>query len=279
MRAAGAMARWTAFHKEEQRGQGAGKMGTRAGSAAHPIGEGPGRKNLNGHAASWTSVRGQLPFLGYTRIAMASQVQHEAKTRLLDAALHVIRAKGYAATTVDDICHQAGVTKGSFFHHFKSKQELALAAANHFSEMAEGLFAAAPYHQPQDPLERLLGYVDFRAQILSGELHEYTCLLGMLVQETYATHPDIRAACDRGMSTHIAELTRDIEAARQRYAPDAQWTAASVGYFIQSVLQGAFIFAKAKQSPAVARESLAHLRRYLESLFVQPTNNRRKEKS
>ncbi|MDQ3564973.1 MAG: TetR/AcrR family transcriptional regulator [Pseudomonadota bacterium] len=210
---------------------------------------------------------------------MATQAQHESKTKLLDAALHVIRAKGYAATTVDDICQAAGVTKGSFFHHFKSKDELALAAAGHFSAMAEGLFAAAPYHEAQDPLERLLGYVDFRASILGGELPEYTCLLGTMVQETYATHPDIRAACDRGMSSHIAELTRDIEAAKQRYAPDAAWSAESVGYFIQSVLQGAFIFAKAKQNPDVARESLAHLRRYLGVLFTQPRNTDRKEKS
>jgi TetR/AcrR family transcriptional repressor of nem operon len=53
----------------------------------------------------------------------ASPQQHSSKTRLLDAALTVIRTKGYAATTVDDICHAAGVTKGSFFHHFKSKDE------------------------------------------------------------------------------------------------------------------------------------------------------------
>jgi TetR/AcrR family transcriptional repressor of nem operon len=210
---------------------------------------------------------------------MAPQPQHDSKTRLLDAALRVIRTKGYAATTVDDICHGAGVTKGSFFHHFRSKDELALAAAGHFSAMAEGLFAAAPYHEAQDPLDRLLGYVDFRAAILTGELPDYTCLLGTLVQETYATHPDIRAACDRGMSSHIAELTRDIEAAKQRYAPAASWSADSVGYFVQSVLQGAFIFAKAKQSPEVVRESLAHLRRYLAVLFTQPPKARRKEQS
>jgi TetR/AcrR family transcriptional regulator, transcriptional repressor for nem operon len=210
---------------------------------------------------------------------MATQAQHESKTKLLDAALHVIRAKGYAATTVDDICHQAGVTKGSFFHHFKSKDELALAAAAHWGTLTEGFFAAAPYHQSQDPLERLLGYVDFRGEILQGDLPDYTCLLGTLVQETYATHPDIRAACDRGMSTHIAALVSDIEAAKQRYVPNATWSAESVGYFIQSVLQGAFIFAKAKQTPDVAHESLAHLRRYLEALFTQPRNTKRKEKS
>lgn len=199
------------------------------------------------------------------------------KTKLLDAALTVIRAKGYASTTVDDICHAAGVTKGSFFHHFKSKDDLALSAAAYWGETTEGFFAAASYHRSKDPLERLLGYVDFRAEILQGDTPDYTCLLGTLVQETYATHPDIRASCDEGMSRHIAILTRDIEAAKQLYAPNATWSAASVGYFIQSVLQGAFIFAKAKQSPEVVRESLAHLRRYLGFLFNPPSNTSQKE--
>jgi TetR/AcrR family transcriptional repressor of nem operon len=181
---------------------------------------------------------------------------------------------GYAATTVDDICHAAGVTKGSFFHHFKSKDDLALSAAAYWGEMTEGFFASAPYHQSEDPLERLLGYVDFREEILRGDLPYYTCLLGTLVQETYATHPDFRAACDQGMSTHIAILMRDIEAAKKLYAPDAPWSAESVGYFIQSVLQGAFIFAKAKQGPNVVCESLAHLRRYLGLIFNQPCNTK-----
>ena len=80
------------------------------------------------------------------------------------------------------------------------------------------------------------------------------------------------------MSSHIANLTQDIEAAKQRYAPDASWTAESVGYFIQTVLQGSFIFAKAKEGSQVARENLSHLRRYLEGLFPQGRSSKRKEK-
>jgi TetR/AcrR family transcriptional repressor of nem operon len=198
---------------------------------------------------------------------VTTTAQHDSKTKLLDAALKVIRAKGYAATTVEDICSEAGVTKGSFFHHFKTKDDLALSATAHWDAMTEGFFAAAPYHKPSDPLERLIGYVKFRGAILAGELPDYTCLLGTLVQETYATHPDIRAACDRGMSRHIAELTRDVEAAKKLYAPKARWSAESVGYFIQSVLQGSFVFAKAKQNPEVVRENLDHLQRYLLALF------------
>src|SRR5262249_49685158 len=98
--------------------------------------------------------------------AMHASARHSAKAKILDAAVSVIRAKGYAATTVDDLCAAAGVTKGAFFHHFKSKEDLAIAAAAYWSERARELFGAAPYHDHADPLARFLGYIDFRKSLL-----------------------------------------------------------------------------------------------------------------
>jgi TetR/AcrR family transcriptional repressor of nem operon len=196
------------------------------------------------------------------------------RSRLIEAARDTIRGKGYNATTIDDICTAAGVTKGGFFHHFAGKEDLAKAAIEQFDAMATALFTTAPYSALPDPRDRVFGYVDFRAQILEGEIAQYTCLLGTTVQEVYATHPDLRDACDLAMSGHVDMLARDLDAAKKRYAPDAAWSPQSVGYFMQSVLQGAFIFVKARQTPDVALESLRHLRRYLEMLLnaqsVQP---------
>jgi TetR/AcrR family transcriptional regulator, transcriptional repressor for nem operon len=78
--------------------------------------------------------------------------QHESKTKLLNATLHTIRAKGYTAARIEDICDAAGLTKGSFFHHFKSKEDLALAAAEHWGAVTGGLFAAAPTTPCPTPL-------------------------------------------------------------------------------------------------------------------------------
>lgn len=196
--------------------------------------------------------------------------QHESKTRLLDAALRVIRTKGYEAATVDEVCESAGLTKGSFFHHFEGKEDLAVAAAKHFAEMADGVFSNAPYRKHADPLERLLGYVDFRRAILKRELPEFTCLLGTMVQEIYETHPSIRKACERHIVEHAASLVADIAEAKRRRAPHAKWTPESLALYTQAVIQGAFVLAKAKHGPEVAGECLAHLRRYLELLFDRP---------
>lgn len=202
----------------------------------------------------------------------------DAKTKLLDAALRVIRTKGYGAATVDDICQAAGVSKGSFFHHFASKEELAIAAAEHFSARADATFAAAGYHDAGNARERVLGYVDLRASLLAGELPDFTCLLGTMVQETYATHPAIRETCDQLIRHHASDVAREIAAAKAAHAPDAPWSAESLSLFTQAVIQGAFILAKAQQKPEVAAECLAHLRRYLETQLPAPATARRSPK-
>ena len=199
--------------------------------------------------------------------------QHESKTRLLNAALYVIRAKGYSATRIEDICEAAGLTKGSFFHHFKSKEDLALAAADHWSALSWDLFASAPYRTLADPLDRLLAYVDFRKALLQGDLPDFTCLAGTMVQEVYQTHPSIREACDESISRHAATLEPDIAEAMRKYGVEAEWTPRSLALYTQAVIQGAFILAKAQNDTAVAAASLDHLRRYLEMLFNRPVTN------
>ena len=196
-----------------------------------------------------------------------------ARSKLLDAAVAIIRQKGYAATSVDELCARAGVTKGAFFHHFPSKDSLAVAAANYWQELSGALFAAAPYHRLNDPLDRILGYLDFRKAMLRGDVAEFSCLAGTMIQEAYQTHPDIRLACDATIGSHAATVESDIADAMKRYRIRAPWTAESLALHTQAVLQGAFILAKAKGHAAVAEDSIDHLRRYVELLFRRPKKN------
>src|SRR6202521_1555965 len=196
-----------------------------------------------------------------------SGLPHESKTKLLDASLRVVRSKGYNATRIDDICSAAGVTKGSFFHHFDSKDDLALAAAAHWREHANGIFAGAAYNSEPDPLDQLLAYLAFRKSLLTGELPDFTCFVWTIIQETYATHPQLRDACKESIAEHVAALARIVAAAMRKHGIKSNWTAKSLALHMQAVIQGAFILAKAHGQAEVAADSIDHLRRYVEFLF------------
>lgn len=201
---------------------------------------------------------------------MARAGKPDARSKLLDAALTVIRMKGYSATTVDELCAAAGVTKGAFFHHFRSKDDLAVAAADHWSETTGALFAQAPYHVHEDPYDRVVGYLEFRKALLQGSVAEFTCLVGTMLQETYDTSPAIRDACDRSISAHAGRLEADIRQTLESRGLTPDWTPASLALHTQAVLQGAFILAKARGGPAVAADSVDHLIRYVKAVLAAP---------
>lgn len=190
--------------------------------------------------------------------------QPDARTRLLQAAHRLVRQKGWAATSVDELCLAAGITKGSFFHHFKTKDALGAAAAAHWGSATAAMFAAAPYHAPADPADRVLAYIDFRTAMLAEDLAACTCFAGTLVQETWASSPAMREACGDAITAHAATLEADIAAARPS---GADWDAASLALFTQTVLQGAFVIAKATGTIETARGQVAHLRRYVHMLL------------
>ncbi|HEY1888819.1 MAG TPA: TetR/AcrR family transcriptional regulator, partial [Steroidobacteraceae bacterium] len=148
--------------------------------------------------------------------------------RLLDATLKVVRTKGYSATRIEDVCAEAGLTKGSFFHHFKSKEDLALAAAAHWDALSLEVFADAPYHGAADPLSRLIAYVEFRKAILTGDLPDFSCFAGTVIQEAYRTHPDVSAACGRSIAAQARGLEADIRAAMRDHGIRGAWTAESL---------------------------------------------------
>lgn len=203
---------------------------------------------------------------------MTIETKPNARNKLLDAALSQIRTHGFAGTSVDDLCTAAGVTKGAFFHHFASKEALGVAAADHWTSTTGALFEQAPYHRHADPLDRLLGYIDFRKAILGTELPQFTCLVGTMVQEAYGSHPAIRDACERSISGHAQTLVLDIEAAMQLHGVVGGFTAQSLALHTQAVIQGAFILAKAKNGPQIAADSIDHLRRYVELLFARTSH-------
>ncbi len=190
----------------------------------------------------------------------------EARLRLLQAATALIRAKGYSGTSVDEVCAAAGVTKGAFFHHFASKEALGIAAVQMWTEVTGQMFAAADYHARPDPLDRVLAYLDLRRDLARGSAAEYSCLAGTAVQEMHAASPAIREAARVSIESGAAHVERHLAEALAAH-PVPGVTAAGLAEFMQVVIQGGIVVAKAKDDPAALVAAIGQMERYLRGLF------------
>ncbi|WP_354001296.1 TetR/AcrR family transcriptional regulator [Tabrizicola soli] len=185
------------------------------------------------------------------------------------AARALVRHKGFAATSVDDLCAAAGVTKGAFFHHFPSKEALGVALIEDWTETTGAMFAAHAYNSLPDPLDRVLAYLDLRRQLLEMPIPEFSCVAGTTVQEAYESSPPIRAAAAASIRSGVDHVRAHLAAALAAH-PVAGVTAESLGRMVQVAVQGGIVLAKALDDPAPAREAFDHLERYLRLLFGRP---------
>jgi len=84
----------------------------------------------------------------------------DTKQRLLNTALKLVWEQSYGSVSVDQICEKADVRKGSFYHFFASKADLAIAAAEeHWNKLRPDLDRIFSPQTP--PLERLTGFCEF----------------------------------------------------------------------------------------------------------------------
>ena len=110
-------------------------------------------------------------------VAGAVEGKADSRQRLLSAARELLWLNSYGAVSVDDLCQRAAVNKGSFYHHFASKAELATAAFEaHWEEIRPALDAIFSAQVP--PLERLDRYAAANLQIQAQKQQEYGCVLG-----------------------------------------------------------------------------------------------------
>jgi TetR/AcrR family transcriptional repressor of nem operon len=189
----------------------------------------------------------------------------DTKIRLLEATYTLMLRQGYPGTSVDEICAEAGVSKGSFYHFFKSKQEMAVAMLeHHMADSQEVLEAGLDLTGVEGP-ERAIRYVRHIEQE-AEEIWRDGCLIGSFALELAETNPELREKVSqifRDLADHFETVFTPLcQAHRGPNTPSPRELAEQ---FIV-VIEGGVVLSRAHYDPRYVPSALRSFRRYLEML-------------
>jgi TetR/AcrR family transcriptional regulator, transcriptional repressor for nem operon len=145
----------------------------------------------------------------------AGETLHATKRRLLDVGLATLLERGYNATGIQDLLVATSVPKGSFYHHFGSKEDFALQVIDRYVAEVHVLLDQTLGDTDRPPLERIRAFFERMVAMYASQGY-LGSLLGLLGQELAAVSTSFRrrieAAFD-GVGRRLAEV---IDEARRR---------------------------------------------------------------
>jgi TetR/AcrR family transcriptional repressor of nem operon len=137
------------------------------------------------------------------------------KQDLLDLGLKLLLKHGYADLGVATLLEQAGVPKGSFYHHFESKELFGLQAIDLYMQGVHGALEAAFGDAGREPLEQLRHFFAMVAEGYRGDGY-LGCLLGGLGQELSGISPAFRKKVEECFNVIARHFEKALKVAKGR---------------------------------------------------------------
>jgi len=184
-----------------------------------------------------------------------------AKEKVILASQQLMVAQGYTATTVDEIVEAAGVAKGSFYHAFKSKEELALAALDDYFRRGMAIIGGGPYVDEKDPVKRVFMFLDYMDE-KAPSLWEHGCLLGSISTELSDNYPNLITRIDQLFQDMESRLMTILEPALKTKDVKSPTALELAGHLV-AVLEGSIIMSKSHRDVEYLRAGIDHFRRYI----------------
>lgn len=189
------------------------------------------------------------------------------RRKLVEAMAALVLKQGYHATTVEQVCALAGVTKGSFFHHFSGKEETGKAVLKWWGGMGMELYSAAWNAPGAEPLEQLRRMLDIMSGFTERPGQICACVVGMMSQELAQSHPKLRAECGRQLGIWTRQVARLLAEAKARNKPRVDFDPQEAAWFLNSLWQGSMLVSKARREPEIIRRNLRLARDFVDGLF------------
>lgn len=194
----------------------------------------------------------------------------DTRQKILDAAQRVVMRRGFASASVDAIQEEAGISRGTFFYHFPSKDDLARTLLERYAESDRQIvddFMARAEKLSRDPLQQVLIFVGLHEELFEEmEGWDPGCLFASYSYEAGLfdadTHRVIRDSVDHSRDLVGGKLREAFD----RHPPAVPTDPAVLADMAYGVMQGAFILARVRGDARVIVEHLRSFRTYLELL-------------
>jgi TetR/AcrR family transcriptional repressor of nem operon len=189
------------------------------------------------------------------------------KRKLVEAMIRIVLERGFASAGVEQICAEAGVTKGAFFHYFKSKEDAGRAALVAWGALGMSIYSPVRNDPSQDPLEQMDALFDVMIGLAERGGDPLCCMVGMTAQETARMSSGLREACDAQFVAWVELVGGILADAKRVHPPRVDFDPEEVAWLLHSVWQGSMLIAKTRPDSTVIVRNLQHAQAYMKALF------------
>lgn len=200
----------------------------------------------------------------------------ETRERLMDIAQEAILAKGFGATSIEEIIEAAEITKSGFFYHFPDKSALAKAILARYNEREEGILddlfqRAADLHE--DPLHAFLIGLKMLAELLSDLPGGHPgCLVATYCYHDRLFDQDVRDLNATGVLAWRNRFRKTLDDIMTCYEPVDDVDMDDVADMLLSLTEGGIVISRTLQSAEALSRQILLYRSYIKLMFRPKSN-------
>ena len=197
----------------------------------------------------------------------------ETRERILEIAEASVLAKGFAATSIEEVIAEAGITKSGFFYHFKDKNELARAMLRRYVEANDRLFDDIFERGRQlsdDPLQAFLISLKLLAEIMADLPNGHPgCLIASICYQERLFDREVRELTTHSVQSWNARFRANIDGIARVHPPCQHIDLDDVADMLSCVVDGGIIMSKALNDPRRLERQVLAFRGFVKLVFTQ----------
>jgi TetR/AcrR family transcriptional regulator, transcriptional repressor for nem operon len=198
----------------------------------------------------------------------------DTRERLLEVAEAAVLAKGFAATSIDELIAAVGITKSGFFYHFKDKADLAKAMLLRYLEqdkaVLDELFDRAD-ELNEDPLHGFLVGLKMFAEMMANLPANYPgCLAASFAYQDTLFNDEVRTLNAEGMLAWRERFRERFALIAARYPPRMEADLDALSDMAYSLVEGGLILGRVLKDNSILPRQILLFRDFVRLLFAPP---------